>query len=316
MFFTLDETVSIPSKIYLINQLSMSISRQNLTVVIVTLKSDHVIDQCIQSIDGNISILVVENSQNQDFKNNIEKKYKNVSCILTNKNIGMGSGNNFGILNTKTDFVMILNPDVLLFNDTIDKLIEAGKLLKDFAILAPLSDNLKFPNYKTTSKNVNNSNVLEVDSVDGYSMLINKKKITKLLNTEKNEKFFDENFFMYLENDDLCKRIKDNKEKIFVVQDSKIKHYGAKAVSDKFYNEVELSRNWHWSWSKFYYTKKHKGYIYALIEGLPKLFSSMIKYFFYLIINKKYKSKIYHKRTSGLYNAIIGKSSWYRPKLD
>ena len=91
----------------------MSISRQNLTVVIVTLKSDHVIDQCIQSIDGNISILVVENSQNQDFKNNIEKKYKNVSCILTNKNIGMGSGNNFGILNTKTDFVMILNPDVL-----------------------------------------------------------------------------------------------------------------------------------------------------------------------------------------------------------
>ena len=261
----------------------MSISRQNLTVVIVTLKSDHVIDQCIQSIDGNISILVVENSQNQDFKNNIEKKYKNVSCILTNKNIGMGSGNNFGILNTKTDFVMILNPDVLLFNDTIDKLIEAGKLLKDFAILAPLSDNLKFPNYKTTFKDID---------------------------------YFDENFFMYLENDYLCKMIKDNKEKIFVVQDSKIKHYGAKAVSDEFYNEVELSRNWHWSWSKFYYTKKHKGYIYALIEGLPKLFSSMIKYFFYLIINKKYKSKIYHKRTSGLYNAIIGKSSWYRPKLD
>ena len=66
-------------------------------------------------------------------------------------------------------------------------------------------------------------------------MLINKKKITKLLNTEKNEKFFDENFFMYLENDDLCKRIKDNKEKIFVVQDSKIKHY---VFSNTFHTKV------------------------------------------------------------------------------
>ena len=75
----------------------MSISRQNLTIVIVTLKSEHIIDQCIQSIDSDISIIVIENSNNEEFKNNIEKKYKNVSCILTNKNIGMGSGNNIGI---------------------------------------------------------------------------------------------------------------------------------------------------------------------------------------------------------------------------
>ena len=43
----------------------MSISRQNLTVVIVTLKSQHIIDQCIQSIDSDISILIVENSNNE-----------------------------------------------------------------------------------------------------------------------------------------------------------------------------------------------------------------------------------------------------------
>ena len=80
--------------------------------------------------------------------------------------------------------------------------------------------------------------------------------------------------------------------------------------------EVELSRNWHWSWSKFYYSKKHKGYIYALMQGLPKSLSSMIKYFFYFIINKKYKSKTYYNRALGFYNAMIGKSSWYRPKID
>ena len=67
----------------------MSISRQNLTVVIVTLKSQHIIDQCIQSIDSDISILIVENSNNEYFKSYVENKYKNVSCILSKDNIGM-----------------------------------------------------------------------------------------------------------------------------------------------------------------------------------------------------------------------------------
>ena len=47
----------------------MSLSKQNLTVIIVTLKSEHIIDQCIQSIDDDISIIVVENSSNINFKN-------------------------------------------------------------------------------------------------------------------------------------------------------------------------------------------------------------------------------------------------------
>ena len=64
----------------------MSISRQNLTVVIVTLKSQHIIDQCIQSIDSDISIIIIENSNNEHFKSYIENKYKNVSCILSRKN--------------------------------------------------------------------------------------------------------------------------------------------------------------------------------------------------------------------------------------
>ena len=54
----------------------MSISRQNLTLVIVTFKSQHIIDQCIQSIDSNIQIIIVENSKDKDFKNYLEKNIK------------------------------------------------------------------------------------------------------------------------------------------------------------------------------------------------------------------------------------------------
>ena len=113
----------------------MSISRQNLTLVIVTFKSQHIIDQCIQSIDSNIKIIVVENSKDKNFKNYLEKKYNNVSCVLSNDNIGMGAGNNIGIKYAKSDFVLILNPDVILFKDTIDNLINEAKQLRNFAII-------------------------------------------------------------------------------------------------------------------------------------------------------------------------------------
>tara|TARA_B100001063_G_scaffold168624_1_gene157797 strand:- start:889 stop:1773 length:885 start_codon:yes stop_codon:yes gene_type:complete len=292
----------------------MSISRQNLTVIIVTLKSEHIIDQCIQSIDDDISIIVVENSNNKNFKDYIEKKYRNVSCILSNDNIGMGAGNNIGIENAKSDFVLILNPDVILFKNTIDELINEANNLIEFAIMSPISDNVNFPNYSIKEmKNINYEMIFEVDSIDGFCMLINKKKI-KLIS--KDAKTFDENFFMYLENDDLCMRVKKNNEKIYIVPTCKVKHFGAKGVSENYLKEVELSRNWHWSWSKFYFSKKHYGYSYAFLRGFPKFLSSIIKCFFYYIVFKKYKSKIYYNRAFGFFNAMVGKSSWYRPNLD
>ncbi len=292
----------------------MSISRQNLTVVIVTLKSQHIIDQCIQSIDKDISIIIVENSNDENFKNYVEKKYKNVSCLLSRSNIGMGAGNNVGIEKAKSDFVLILNPDVTLYNDTIDKLLKASKKLQNFAIMSPLCEDISYPNYSVKNKkNINYENIFEVDSLDGYCMLINKKKIKSIFKTIK---FFDENFFMYLENVDLCKRLRHNSEKIFIVPTCRIKHFGAKAVSENYSKEVEFSRNWHWSWSKFYFSKKYKGYFYALFEGLPKFVTSIFKCGFFFIILNKYKSRVYYNRAQGLLNAMAGKTSWYRPNLD
>ena len=51
----------------------MSITRQNLSVIIVSYKSENVIENCINSIDPEIEIIVVDNSNNNEFKKNIEK---------------------------------------------------------------------------------------------------------------------------------------------------------------------------------------------------------------------------------------------------
>ena len=59
---------------------------KELTIVIVTFKSDEKIINCLKSISNEIPVLVVENSGNEKLKKKIESDYKNVKCILTGEN--------------------------------------------------------------------------------------------------------------------------------------------------------------------------------------------------------------------------------------
>ena len=162
---------------------------------------------------------------------------------------------------------------------------------------------------KAQKRACSNNLPFKVDFVDGFAMLLNKKNFKQI-------DYFDENFFMYLENDDLCKRVKDKGGTIHVVPKSKINHLAAKTVDIKFADEVEFSRNWHWMWSKFYFNKKHYSFFKAFIEGFPKYCTSILKFLFYLLTNNKKNKKIYFNRASGFYNALLGKPSWYRPNLE
>ena len=292
----------------------MSISRQNLTAVIVSFKSDQVIDNCIKSIPNEIKIIVVDNSNDKKFKENIEKRYSNVECILSSTNLGMGSGNNFGLKYVKTDFAIIINPDVIFEENSVDELISELKKIETFSISAPISSDMKYPNYKIDKKflrDENNLKPFKVKSIDGYAMVFNLKELKDI----QNFYFFDENFFMYLENDDLCKRLRSHGGNIFVVPRSKINHLGGKAVNSKYSYEIELSRNWHWAWSKFYFNKKHFGFLFAFIDGLPSFFSSVIKFFVYFLMKKNNEKQIYLQRVLGFINAVAGKKSSYRPKI-
>ena len=237
----------------------MSISGQNLSVVIVTLKSEKVINKCINSIGQNVPIIVVENSNNQKFKQDLESRYQNSKCILSGSNLGMGVGNNVGIKAAKTDYVFILNPDVTLEPNTLDEIFTQSKKLAEFTILSPINTDINYPNYKT-KKILKNGNIhFQVDYVDGFSMLLNKNKFN-------DDIYFDEKFFLYLENNDLCIRVKRAGGSIYIVPTSKINHGGSKAVDTKYKDEVELSRNWHWIWSKFYFNKKNFGFTKAMTE--------------------------------------------------
>ena len=286
----------------------MEFTSNNLTFVIVTFNSRKVIYNCLKSLPKDYHKLIIENSSDKELKKELEQNYDKTEVIMSD-NIGMGAANNIGILKSKTQFVYVLNPDVILNHDTIENINNSISRLKNFAILSPVSDNLNFPNYRTKKNKILDNNFLEnVEEIDGYSMIINK-------NYFKDNIFFDEKFFMYLENVDLCLRAQKKNGELFVIKNSKIHHLGSKAVDDKYSEEVELSRNWHWMWSKFYFNKKHRGVFISSLFGLMSLFGNFLKYLIlFLSFNKK--KKIYKMRMLGILNAFLGRQSWYRPEIN
>ena len=276
---------------------------KNITFVIVSFKSSHIIEKCIQSINSNIKIIVVENSDNVVVKKYLENKFSNVEVIITKQNLGYGKGNNFGISKVKTQYAFILNPDAILEKNCLSELSKAQINLKDdFTILAPnLSNNY---GYFSSPKNNLQNEILEVDYVKGFAILINLKKINF-------DKIFDENFFLFLEEIDLCKRIKNSGGKIFVAMNSKVQHSGKQA--SEYSLNIELCRNWHWMWSLFYYNNKHFGVLVAYKVTISKFFSSLFKLFVALVFFNKKNFLIHYYRLNGLFNAFLKKPAWLRP---
>ena len=278
----------------------MNLILSDITFVIVTYKSESIIQDCLNTLPKDSKKIIVENSNNINFEKDLKLKYDNIEVILSENN-GMGAGNNIGLKSCKTKFAYILNPDTKLNQDTIKNLINGLNQISDFSIASPLNDDPNYPNYKKNNSYNKDQNILSVDRIDGFSMLINLEKFS-------DNNFFDENFFLYLENDDLCIRVKKKNGNIYIVQNSLINHTGG--ISKK--QDLEYLRNWHWMWSKFYFNKKHYGFYIAIFRIFFNFLSSSFKFIFYSIIFNHHKKKIYQMRVSGLVNSILGNKSFFR----
>jgi len=207
---------------------------KELTIVIVTFKSEEKILNCLKSISNEISVLVVENSNNANFKRKIENNFTNVNCILTGENKGYSTANNIGLKLVKTKYALVLNPDTILNKDAINFFLRDADLVKDFWLIGPANDQM-------TNLEFKENNLKEVDNLKGFAIFFNMSKF--------NREFFDENFFLFFEEIDLCKRVKRNNGKIYLDKKIIIKHEGSGSVNtlNKYSTlELEKNRNWHW----------------------------------------------------------------------
>ena len=286
------------------------------TIVFLSFHSELHIKRLVFDIKKKYPIIVIENSLNVKLKKELEEKFDNVKVIIPPKNIGISAGYNLGIKESKTNFVKLTSVDVNLSNKSLEDLEDCVSKIKDFAILAPTyDDETIYKNYTIwNSENLDDNftdetfkkyNIKEVDFAEN-DFIISKKNFSDI-------GFFDENIFMYYETMDLCRKARVADKKIYVSQKIKFTHYGSQAVSPKFSDQYNLSRSWHYNWSKFYYFKKNFGYFFAIKKIFPNFLRSIKKIIICIIYNRKKEHSLYKAELSGILASISNKPSSYRP---
>ncbi len=286
----------------------------NISVLVVSFKSGHLLKRLIKSIPQEYEILIIENSLDEEIKEVIEKDFSNTKVIIPENNLGYAKATNLGLSLVKNDFVWLMTPDIEFTNQMIKKFEILINKFSDFALIAPTYSNTEiYKNYYISSnkkkEKIFETNVLqEVDNIDWCLCLLNKKEFDKT-------KILDENFFLYFETMDLSCRLIKMKKKMYVVNNMKFNHIGTSSSKKDFKQEITINRNWHFCWSKFYYFKKNFGYFYALKKIMPNLIRSIKKIIIGKIFNKKENFEHGKAELSGSLNSIFLRKSYYRPKI-
>jgi len=285
----------------------MSLNK-DLTIIFVSYYSKELIEKPLKKINDDIQVLVVENSADLTVKQDLESKYPNVKVIIPKENTGNGGGINIGLNLVNTKYAFYLDIDTVPDDTTIPQLYAYANKIKNFSILGPSVNGFKykeeFYNKKNTTDKVHSMNFMT-----GCALFFNMEIIKKI-------GFFDQNIFLYYEENDLYLRCLKQNKPIYLIDDAKIDHLGNSSSDKKFKHEIEVNRNWHLMWSTFYFHKKHYGLIKAYEKTLFKFLSAIAKFLFYSLINQKEKRLIYFSRISGIFNAMLGKKSWYRPQIN
>lgn len=226
--------------------------KPKLSVIIVTYNSSQHIKDMLLSIEKQTKtpheIIIVDNNS---FDRTIAQIYASrvkVSLLKQKENLGFSKANNLGVKSSIGEYLMFLNPDTLLINSALDQLIGFIKDNKDVGLVAPqlIEDSgkpqpsvRKFPSIIGAIKEyyfcIRNSyepyvheedNPVEVDSVVGAAMLVPRSIYF-------NAGGFNDKYFMYYEDIELCKKINQLRYRIMYLPYVKVKHsVGASAKTN------------------------------------------------------------------------------------
>ena len=279
----------------------------NITIVIPSYKSGKLIISHLKKISNKINVIIIENSKDKRLKKEIETKYKNVKVYLQN-NIGYGNAINYGSKFVKTKYFFVMNPDTIIYKNTIKKLLIAAKKIKHFGALSP--DQIKNKKINLNKK----KKIIEKKQLDGGAMLFE----TRIF---KHIEGFDENIFLYYEENDYFHKCNNLNLKLYLIRNCFFYHSKKgdsssaiyKNSKEKFYSY--LIGGWHGQWSKFYYLKKYHGFIYAIMKCLPNLIVNFVQLLIKGITLSK-KTKYLYFKIEGLIASIIGIPSYKRSKFD
>jgi len=217
-------------------------TKSKLTIVILSYNVEQLLLNCIASITGPWEIIVVDNASSDNSVASVKAKFPKVKVIETGKNLGFAGGNNVALRNITSKYVLLLNPDTIVYPNTLETVLEfmekhpeAGAATCRVELLSGALDyscHRSFPNpwdsflhfysgfFRKLSRYSHASVpefIHEIDSLTGAFALIRTKVGHDL-------KWLDEDFFWNGEDLDFCYRLKQKGWKVFYIPDVKITH--------------------------------------------------------------------------------------------
>ena len=275
---------------------------EDVTIIILTHKSKKLVLDYIKNLYQKFKIIIIDNSNDLNLKSIITKSYPGIDIHLIPNN-GYGNQINYGSKLVTTEYFLISNPDLTGIDElSIFNFVKAAKHLNNkFSTLGPRFLNT---NPKSHKQSINNGTITEMKFISGACMFFNK-------NNFDNFNGFDENIFLYFEENDFCLRsFKINKN--YQINNVLVEHDVGTSVEIKN-NQEKIDqinfRTWHFIWSKFYYFKKHYGFFFALIYFVPIFIRINYRVILYKLKNDKINYDKYKARRSGLYASILNQKS-------
>jgi len=219
-----------------------------ISCIIVSYRSLESLKICVESIMKQVGVefevVVVDNDSGDGTEEYLNKLY--IKTILLDKNRGFGAAVNLAAKKAEYKYLFIINPDTIMPQDTLGKLFQFAESRSDYGLIAPI---LEYPDGKsqlsarslprrrdfllsrgsplyrlriTGEKEAGyivpiNNEPAEIPAVSATAIMVK----TELFNGIGG---FDERFFMYLEDIDLCRRLGDKGLPIILLPDVKIKH--------------------------------------------------------------------------------------------
>jgi GT2 family glycosyltransferase len=230
------------------------------TVITVTFNSAH----CLASLGASLAhfphVIVVDNGSDDDCAAHAPTHLPQAQVLALPANLGFGAANNRALAQVQTPFALLLNPDCEITPQSVEQLLRTANQWPNAAMVAPRllqangqpEVNYRWPHLMWHSRGpAVTDGPACVGFVCGAAMLL---RISAY-----NGQFFDEQFFLYYEDDDLCTRLFNQRQAMLIDPDATATHRSRGSVRGRSPLRSEYLRGYHHAQSKLIYARKYQG---------------------------------------------------------
>ncbi len=267
----------------------------SVTAISVTYNSEHCVDALADSLTSFGHIIIVDNGSSDGCPQKISATLPRAHLIQNKNNLGFGAANNLALDRVKTPYALLLNPDCNVSPVEIEHLLSVASSYPDAAIIAPqlvrsgglYEISYRWPTGTWRPKGPIASSACCVGFASGAAMLLNMAVMRDI-------GFFDERFFLYYEDEDLCQRVFNAKRQIIIAAEARFVHLSRGSVRGRHPLRAEFFRGYHHAQSKLIFEQKHhsserahklrwRTLALALLTLVPRLLLPQPKYLARLI---------------------------------